>query len=130
MLEMTLFFSLQTLEDGTLCDPIYLVVALHKFYKGQRLPKNARETYKPLTNLKAGTSFLLNPAELFDDKGSDPIHKAHYIRLAGRRDYQLYKQYGIKSLDLTLYPDLDLAAIRSNPLLTIANKQLHFKYER
>lgn len=126
----TLFFDLQILEEDTSCDPIYLVIALHKFYKGQRFPKNAKETHKPLRRLKAGTSFLLNPAEIFDDKGSDPIHKAQYIRLAGRRDYLLYKQYGIKSLDLTLYPDLDLAAIRSNPLLTIANKQLHFKYER
>lgn len=126
----TLFFNLQILEEDTLCDPIYLVIALHKFYKGQRFPKNSKETYKPLKRLRAGTSFLLEPAIFFDDKGSDPIHKAQYIRLAGRRDYQLYKQYGIKSLDLTLYPDLDLAAIRSNPLLTIANKQLHFKYER
>lgn len=126
----TLFFDLQILEEDTACDPIYLVIALHKFYKGQRLPKNAKETFKPLRRLKAGTSFLLNPVEFFDDKGSDPIHKAQYIRLAGRRDYLLYKQYGIKSLDLTLYPDLDLAAISSNPLLTIANKQLHFKYER
>lgn len=126
----TLFFNLHILEEDTLCDPIYLVTALHKFYKGQRLPKNIRETYKPLTRLRAGNSFLLNPAEFFDDKGSDPLHKAQYIRLAGRRDYQLFKQYGIKSLDLTLYPDLDFAAIRSNPLLTIANKQLNFKYER
>lgn len=130
MLKMTLFFNLHTLEEDTLCDPIYMVVALHKFYKGQKFPKNSRETYKPLTRLKAGSSYLLNPADFFDDKGSDPIHKAHYIRLAGRRDYQLYKQYGIKSLDLTLYPDLDLRAVSSNPLLTIANKQLHFKYER
>ena len=126
----TLFFNLQVLEEKTECDPVYLVTALYKFYKGQKFPKNIKEQYKPISTLKAGYSFLLNPAEFFDDKSSDPIHKAHYIRLAGRRDYHLFKQYGIKYLDLSFYPDLDLAAVRSNPLLTIANKQLNFKYER
>ena len=127
---MTLFFNLNTLEEDTLCDPIYLVTALEKFYRGQTLPKNSKETYKPLRRLTSGYSFLLNPDDFFKDKSSDPIHKAQYIRLAGRRDYQQFKQYGIKSLDLSLYPDLDLQAISHNPLLTIANKQLHFKYER
>lgn len=126
----TLFFNLTVLEEETLCDPIYMLTALYKFYKGQRFPKNAREKYKPLASLTAGNSFLLNPADFFKDKSTDPYYKAHYLRLAGRRDYQLYKQYDIKYLDLTLYPDVDLALISSNPLLIISSKQLHFKYER
>lgn len=126
----TLFFNLYNLERDTLCDPVYMLTALYKFYKGQRFPKNAKEKYKPLATLTAGTSFLLNPADFFNDKSTDPYYKVHYLRLAGRRDYQLYKQYGIKYLDLTLYPDVDLTAINLNPLLTISNKQIHFKYER
>lgn len=126
---MVMFFNLNTLEEETLCDPIYLVTALHKFYKGQRLPKNIREVHKPIAKLKAGFSFLLNPTDLFNDKSTDPIYKAQYIRLAGRRDYQLYKQYGIKYLDITLYPDLDIDAVRYNPLLNITNKQINFIYE-
>lgn len=126
---MIFFFNLQTLEDGTLCDSNYLVSALEKFYKGVRYPKNAFEKYKPLKNMAAGTSYLLNPAALFKDKSADIIYKAQYIRLSGRRDYTMYKTYGIKSLDLTLYPDLDYNNIKSNPLLTIANNKITFKYE-
>lgn len=124
-----IFFNLQTLEDDTLCNSEYMVIALHKFFKGIYYPKNSREKYKPLPNLTAGTSYLLNPADFFNDKSTDNIYKAQYIRLAGRRDYSLYKAYNIKTLDLNMYPDLNLQVIRSNPLLTIANKQLKFKYE-
>lgn len=124
-----IFFNLQTLEDETLCDPEYLVVALYKFYKGIRYPKNIYEKHKPLTNLTSGTSYLLNPEGLFSDKSTDILYKAQYIRLAGRRDYTLYKTYSYKSLDLNMYPDLNMQSIKSNPLFTIANKQLKFKYE-
>ena len=126
---MTLFFNLDILEKETLCDPEYLVVGLYKFYKGIRYPKNIREKHKPIQQLTAGYSYLLNPEDFFIDKNTDIVYRAQYIRLAGRRDYQQFKQYGIKSLDLTLYPDLDLTAIKSNPLLTIANKQIYFKHE-
>ncbi len=125
-----LFFNLDTLEECTGCDPEYLVVALHKFWKGMYYPKNAYEKHKPLKQLTAGSSFLLNPADFFKDKSTDVGYRAQYIRLAGRRDYTLYKTHGVKYLDLTLYPDIDKLAIAYNPLLTIANKQIHFKYER
>lgn len=127
---MTLFFNLYILETETLCDPKYMLTALYKFYKGQTFPKSSTEKYKPLPNLKAGTSFLLNPSAFFKDKSTDISHKVQYLRLAGRRDYQLYKQYGIRYLDLTLFPDVDLALIRSNPLLHASQNKLHFKYER
>lgn len=126
---MTLFFNLRVLEEDTGCDPVYLVIALQKFYKGITIPKYSREQYKPLKRLSAGSSFILNPEPFFNDKSVDSVYKAQYIRLAGRRDFNLYKQYGIKSLDLTLYPDLDLKNLKSNPLLTIANKQIQFKHE-
>lgn len=126
---MTLFFNLTTLENETCNDPAYLVIALQKFYNGQKFPKNIKEQYKPIKALKAGTSFLLNPNSLFDDKSTDILFKAQYIRLAGRRDYQMYKQYKIASLDLSMYPDINSAAVRNNPLLKIANNQLYFIYE-
>lgn len=126
---MTLFFNLKILEVDTKCDPEYMVQALFQFYKGITLPRHTRQRYKPLKRLTSGTSYLLNPESFFNDKSVDSVYKAQYIRLAGRRDFNLYKQYGIKSLDLTLYPDLDLTAIKSNPLLTIANKQIKFKHE-
>lgn len=110
-------------------DPAYLVTALHKFYTGRKLPKSKHETYKPLPNMKPAGAFLLNPEGFFSDKSTDIGYKAQYIRLAGRRDYSLYKTYSIKSLDLSLYPDINLGAIRHNPLLTIAKNHIYFKFE-
>lgn len=124
-----LFYNLLLLEEATQCNPEYLVVALEKLWKGVHYPKNIQEKYKPIVGLHRGASFLLKPKPLFEDKSVDIYHKAHYIRLAGRRNYQLYKLYKVKSLDLSMYPDLDLIAISSNPLLNITNKQIHFKYE-
>lgn len=125
-----LFFDLDILEEDTKCDPQYLVTALYKFWKGIKYPRNSFEKHKPLKRLRPGSSFLLNPGELFTDKSVEPAYKAQYIRLAGRRNFTFYKTNGIKSFDLTLYPDINIDAIASNPLLTIANKQIHFKYER
>lgn len=125
-----LFFNLRLLEEQTCCDPVYIVTALDKLYKGQVFPRNSREKYKPIPNLKAGTSFLLNPAPFFKNKNYDPGFRAQYIRLAGRRDWLNYKLYGDSSLDLTLFPDIDYSVICFNPLLAIANNRLHFKYER
>ena len=45
------------------------------------------------------------------------------------RDYNLYKQYRYKKLNLSYYPDLDYSAIAPNPLLTIDNNELSFKHE-
>lgn len=126
---MILFWNLSILEEDTLCDAEYLVVALYKFYKGLRYAKNIHEKHKPLPRLTTGSSFLLNPESFFKNKNVDVGYRAQYIRLAGRRDFTHYKAYGIRSLDLSLYPDIDLAQLSSNPLLQIANKQIYFKYE-
>jgi len=126
---MTLFFNLKTLEQDTKGNSEYLVEALYKFYRGITIPKNVHEKYKPLPRLKAGSSFLLQPELFFKHTGTDSVYKAQYIRLAGLRNYGLYKTYGIKSLDLTLYPDISINNIKSNPLLIIANKQIKFIHE-
>jgi hypothetical protein len=126
---MTLFFNFNVLLRDTLGEPEYMVEALRKFYLGITIPKNNHEKYKPLTRLKAGSSFLLQPKPFFNNTGIDSAYRAQYIRLAALRNYGLYKTYGIKSVDLTLYPDIDLNKIKSNPLLIIANKQIKFIHE-
>ncbi len=126
---MTLFFNFNVLLRDTLDDAEYMVEALRKFYLGITIPKNKHEKYKPLPRLKAGSSFLLQPEPFFNNTGIDSAYRAQYIRLAALRNYGLYKTYQIKSVDLTLYPDIDLNKIKSNPLLTIANKQIKFIHE-
>lgn len=126
---MTLFFNLGTLELHTGNDPEYMLAALEKFYNGITIPQSAKEKYKPIKQLQAGSSFLLNPEPLFKDHITDPIYKAQYIRLAGRRNYLDYKTQGRKTLDLTLYVDINLSTIKYNPLITTQNNRLLFKYE-
>ena len=124
---MTLLFNLNLLETETVCDAKKLVDLLGLYYRKKTIPKNYRSK-RPISNL-SGTSFLLNPAPLFNDKSTDVIFKAQYIRLAGRRDYANFKYYGIKYLDLSFFQDIDLDAIKHNPLLTIKQNKIYFKYE-
>lgn len=124
---MALLFNLNLLESETLCDAKKLVGLLELHYSKKTIPRNFYSR-KPIRNL-LGTSFLLNPAPLFKDKSTDVIFKAQYIRLAGRRDYANYKYYGIKYLDLSFFQDIDLDAIKHNPLLTIKENKIYFKFE-
>lgn len=126
---MVLFFNLRLLEAKTNNDSEYMVVALNKLFKNIKVPKSSTEKYKPIPNLERGTSFLLNPKKLFTDKSTDIIYKAQYIKLAGRRDYNLYIQYKSTTLDLSLYPDINIQAIKYNPLIEITENTLKFKYE-
>lgn len=123
----TLLFNLSLLESESQCDSKTLVELLRLHYNKKTIPRNFRSR-KPLKNL-LGTSFLLNPASLFNDKSTDVIFKAQYIRLAGRRDYANYKYYGHKHLDLSFFLDIDIDAIKHNPLLTITENKVYFKYE-
>jgi hypothetical protein len=125
---MALFFDLQTLETKTRSDSVKLVEVLRLHYLGKTAPKNARDLVKPLNKL-VGTSFLLNAKALFEDKTTDIAYKAQYIKLAGRRDYLLYKLYGYKHLDLSYFLDINVKIIQHNPLLTITENKIYFKYE-
>jgi hypothetical protein len=125
---MALFFDLQTLETKTRNDSRKLVETLRLHYLKKIAPKNVRDLVKPLSNL-VGTSFLLNAKALFEDKTTDIVYKAQYIRLAGRRDYLLYKLYGYKHLDLSYFLDINVNTIKHNPLLTITENKIYFKYE-
>jgi hypothetical protein len=124
---MALFFNLEALEkeSDNVTDKF---LALLEYHYSKRLPKNVYSKHKPSKANLNGSSFILNPGPLFRSD-CDPVFKVQYIKLAGRRDYLLYKNYRIVTLDLSLYPDLDLEKIKHNPLLIINNKQIKFKFE-
>ena len=125
---MTFFFNLELLESTTQCDSVKLVEILRLHFIRKSIPKNQYSKIKPIFNLN-GNSFLINPAPLFTDTSTDIVHKAQYIRLAGRRNYAIYKYYDYTYLDLSYYSDIDLNAIKPNPLLKITENKIHFKYE-
>jgi hypothetical protein len=51
------------------------------------------------------------------------------VKLASRRDYALYKKYGVTFLDMSFYPELAIDALKANPLITINQNKIYFKYE-
>lgn len=126
---MTLFFNIEVLEKETKGDTQYMLVALERWFKKDRIAKNAKERYKPLKKSLSGSSFLLNPDKFFKDKTTDSIYKLQYLKLAAKRDYTLYTLYGSKFLDLSFLPDINLSAIQTNPLLLIQQNKIFFKYE-
>jgi len=109
-------FDLIKLQKQSKKDPKSLVLILYKHYR--------------ITNSKiSGYNFLINPGKFFFDRSTDILYKAQYIELAGRRSYQQYKDLGQKYLDLTYYPDLNINAIKYNPIITIENNKIYFKHE-
>ena len=124
---MALFFNLQTLESQSDNDSNKFMAMLEYHYS-KRLPSKYSK-YKPSKVSLAGGSYLLNPLDLFNDKSTDILFKIQYIKLAGRRDYSLYKLYRYKALQLSYYPDIMLDAIKHNPLLNITQSEILFKYE-
>lgn len=123
---MALFFNLDLLETETNCDPKLMLSTLERHFTGKLIPKNSRD--RVTTRNLVGHSFILNATSFFQDT-SDIAHKAQYIRLAGRRDYSLYKLYRVTYLDLSYFKDIDLDAIKHNPLLKITDNKIYFKYE-
>ena len=110
-------FNLAKLEKLAKGNAVKIVEILEDYYKGF--------DYK----LSGGSSYLVKPAQLFFDLNTDILFKSQYIQLAARRSYQHYRDLGYKHLDLSYYPDLNLQAIKYNPLLTINNNKIYFKYE-
>jgi len=125
---MILFFNLSVLEAETLGNPKQMVEKLRLFYTKKQIPKNSYSKVKPIRNL-IGNSYLINPDGFFADNITDIIYKSQYIQLAGRRDYSLYKLFNVKYLDLSYFRDIDLDNIKTNPLITITQNKIYFKYE-
>jgi len=125
---MILFFNLSVLEAETLGNPRQMVEKLRLFYTKKQMPKNSYSKIKPIRNL-IGNSYLINPNGFFSDNTTDIIYKSQYIQLAGRRDYSAYKLYNVRYLDLSYFKDIDLDKIKTNPLITITQNKIYFKYE-
>lgn len=125
---MALFFNLKILEEQS-CNETdkFLNMLYYHWDKSAPLTRYNKifRSRVPLT----GTSYLLNPLGFFEDKNTDVLFKVQYIKLAGRRDWNLYKQYGFKSLDTSFFPDLIYDSIKHNPLLEITPKEIKFKLE-
>lgn len=121
-----LFFNLELLEAKSQCDPTLMLSMIKAHFDKKLIPKNNRD--KTVLKSLVGNSYLLNVEPLFSDS-ADIVYKAQYIRLAGRRDYTAFKFYAHKHLDLTFFSDLDLDAIKHNPLLKITDNKIYFKYE-
>lgn len=122
-----LFFDLNKLEEQS-CNDANKLIALLWYHHTKRLP-NSFSKYKPSKVSLKGDSFLINPQPLFDDKTTDVLYLLQYIKLAARRDYTLYKQYGYKELNRSYYPDLAYDNLKHNPLLKITDKTVSFKFE-
>jgi len=125
---MTLFFNILLLEQDTQCNPKLMVEKLRLWHGRKRIPKSYHTKIKPISRL-FGDSFLLNPDAFFLDTKTDIAYKSQYLQLAGRRAYGDYKLYGSTYLDLSLFEDVDLDKLKTNPLLTIANNRIYFKHE-
>ena len=76
----------------------------------------------------SGTSFLLNEKDLLNST-EDDFYIASYVYLASFRNYSDYVLLGIKDLDLSYIPDIDIERYKSNPLLRINDRTIKFKYE-
>ena len=124
---MALFFNLKTLEQESNGDTGKFMAMLEYHYS-KKLPYKYSK-YKPSKVSLAGNCFILNPRKLFADNSVDVLFKIQYIKLAGRRDYNLYKQYKYRALQLSYYPDINIDLIKNNPLLTITKTEILFKYE-
>lgn len=125
---MALFFNLENLEKEADGNSEKFLALLEYHYRGS-IPNSKHSRYKRSKLSLRGTSFVLNPGPIFDNDNTDPLYLVQYVKLCGRRDYGLYRLYGIKTLDLSFYPDLNLTQIKSNPLLKVVNKHIHFKFE-
>lgn len=125
---MTLLFNLEYL-DSISTGTISYIDTLRYFYHKIKVipPPGVSKKFRRARMI--GSSYLLNPKDLFNDKSTDPSYIVQYIKLAARRDYAMYKLYNTTYLDLSYYPDIDRSKISHNPLLKIAGNKLFFKYE-
>lgn len=119
---MTLFFNWEKLVKEAKGDPLKVVELLKAFHTGCIMKYAQRQKL-------VGNSFLLNPDPILNNKTDDILYVYQYLNLAALRDYGFYKLYGLRSLQLSFYPDIKLGSITHNPLLNVTNQEIHFKYE-
>lgn len=120
-----LFFNSEYLfkDSATRNNSMYL---LHKLYYG-RLASSSKEL-RQLSKLKNGNSFLLNFPALYNCN-IDVLQKQQYLLLASKRNFADYLILNNPNLDLSLYPEISIDKLKNNPLLTINNNLIIFKFE-
>lgn len=125
---MTFFFNLENLERESCDNSVNFVRILDTIYH-KKLPSK-RKGVKPVKLDMRGKSFILNLKPLLEEaKRVDTAYIVQYVKLCARRDYTMYKLYGIKSLQLSYYPDINIEAIKTNPLIHITQSEIYFKHE-
>ena len=124
---MALFFNLKTLEEQSNGDASKFMAMLEYHYS-KKLPSKYSKL-KPSKVPLTGNCFVLNPVPLFADKSVDILFKVQYLKLAARRDFNLYKQYKYRGLELSYFPDINIDLIKNNPLLIVTETEILFKYE-
>jgi hypothetical protein len=124
---VTFFFNIEALEREA-GDSYVKFMTIFEIIVLDKLPKS---TYiKSVNRCKKGNSYLLNPKPLLNlAKNIDIAYIIQYIKLAARRDYTAYKYNNYAGLLLSYYPDINMAAIKHNPLLKITKQEILFKYE-
>ena len=122
-----IFFNLQLLESKAKTD-LELYQALYNLYINKKIKRFPLEKTLIIPNLHKGNSFIINPKDLFKNT-TNVVYTCQYIKLAGRRSFLHYSAYGIKYLDLSYFPDINIEAIKFNYLLKITENKIHFKFE-
>ena len=119
---MTLFFDLTKIEKEASSSSTKFLDMLKAYHEKKHLNGASAPTSK--------TSFLLNPTPVISRyEKEDVSFYVQYVKLAGRRDYTLYKYHGVTYLDTSFFPDLAYGNIQSNPLIKLVNNKIYFKYE-
>jgi hypothetical protein len=125
---MALFYNLKTLEEHSCNDAKKFIDMLYYHWNKAAPLKRSNMDKRSRVSL-TGHSFLLNPLAFFEDTSTDTAYRVQYIKLAGMRDYGLYRQYKYKRLQTSFFPDLAFDMIKHNPLLVITPTEIIFKYE-
>ena len=76
-----------------------------------------------------GDCYLLNPNDLLDS-ASNPNDIYLYLELASKRNVFDYQMRKVKHLPLVMAEEYQLQWIELNPLLTIQNENIYFKFEQ
>ena len=123
-----LFFNLDNLEKES-CDNSNTFVSILDTLYYRKLPSKRKGVKRIKLDMR-GTSFILNLEPVLKlRKSIDTAYIVQYVKLCARRDYSLYKLYGMKSLQLSYFPDINFDAIKHNPLINITKSEIQFKYE-
>ena len=110
---------------------------LQYFYMKQGIPiptylrhGNKKIVHKYVTHpYPKGDCFLINPNDLLDS-ASNPNDIYLYLELASKRNVFDYQMRKVKHLPLVMAEEYQLQWIELNPLLTIQNENIYFKFEQ